>query len=89
MSSGQFGGTNHTPRGNHPATDGSVSHGSAERVRRNYNRILSDCTLEYKSCNNCHVPFNVQFRGAPEDPSLQHVALRCRGCDGENMRWDV
>ncbi|GAB7347168.1 hypothetical protein MBLNU459_g3284t2 [Dothideomycetes sp. NU459] len=60
-----------------------------ESARRKYNAILKECTLDYKSCNNCAFPFHFEFRGAPEDPRLKFVALRCRNCCGENMRWEV
>ena len=58
-------------------------------VRAAYNEALKCAGQECPACTSCYVPFNSQFRGAPEDPSAKYIALRCKKCNAENMRWDV
>jgi len=54
-----------------------------------YNEALKSAGQDFIACTACYAPFNGQFRGAPEDPKAGYLALRCKKCMAENMRWDV
>lgn len=73
--------------GNTPARAPSDMSGSASKKK--YDEALKFAAKDYKSCNDCGIPFNCEFRGAPEDPSVRHLALNCTKCGSEQMRWPV
>ncbi|GAB7346530.1 hypothetical protein MBLNU457_5213t1 [Dothideomycetes sp. NU457] len=62
---------------------------SGSASKKKYDEALKLAAKDYKGCNDCGIPFNSEFRGAPEDPSARHLALSCTKCGSEQMRWPV
>lgn len=54
-----------------------------------YNEALRVAGQDFKACVGCGVPFFSQFRGAPENPNLRVLILKCTKCDEECHRWNV
>ncbi|KAK8192488.1 hypothetical protein M8818_007656 [Zalaria obscura] len=74
------------PRPSNPGPSNS-GNSKADRVLEVYNGALRSATLDFKSCNNCYSPFYAQFRGAPENESINALILQCTSCNGECTRW--
>ncbi|KAI5206699.1 hypothetical protein E4T39_02342 [Aureobasidium subglaciale] len=48
---------------------------------------LKEYDLDHKSCNDCGINFNSEWRGVVDNPREPSLILRCRKCGEEKCRW--
>lgn len=67
----------------------SSNHGSSggnarlERVLK----ALKEYDLDHKSCNDCSINFNAQWRGMVDNIDNPDLILMCNKCGEEKCRW--
>ncbi|GAB7338914.1 hypothetical protein MBLNU457_5594t1 [Dothideomycetes sp. NU457] len=59
---------------------------SGSAIKKKYGDALRMAAKDFTGCNDCGGPFTSEFRGAPEDPSICHLALNCTKCGNEQIR---
>ncbi|KAK6003613.1 hypothetical protein QM012_009384 [Aureobasidium pullulans] len=50
-------------------------------------KALREFDLDHKSCNDCSINFNAQWRGMVDDVNDPDLILMCNRCGNEKCRW--
>ncbi|CAD0084958.1 unnamed protein product [Aureobasidium vineae] len=68
-----------------PPSNGRPS-GGGDRLERVL-KALKEYALDHKSCNDCSINFNSQFRGMVDNINDPDLILMCSKCGNEKCRW--
>lgn len=50
-------------------------------------KALNDYDVDHRSCNDCGINFNAQFRGLVDNTDDRHLILKCGKCGEEKCRF--
>jgi len=54
-----------------------------------YDEAMKFAAHDCPACMSCGSSFFAQFRGRPDDKTINHLALKCGKCGDENCRWKL